>query len=1428
MINFLRVCLTSFILLTILPFAFSQNDQGNGKKIKIYNLEDALKAPEAQLISGENTPRNQYLPLNKIKTGAPFNLFSRNLLQDSSIKIVRSSDTRLPIFITTPANALLPANTNAKFKNTIVSETVKDLSFSYLKEISPITKMFDPINQFSISSIETDELGYSHIRMQEVFKGVKVYGGEVVIHLSKNGKGIGFNGSYDIIPANLNLIPKISVSNAIQNAIIDLSGKTPIQKFSAKQSKQLDYNSPIIDTVIYKKSLVDNYALTYHITIHPNILQRFEYFVDAQTGIILSSFESSCTIDGPRTSTAIDLNGVPRTINSYLTGSTYSLLDATKSMYKPTLVSGMIITGDMKNTYGANVNIDDITNTTNSWTNPTAVSAHFNAGVAFDYYMKNHSRNSIDGNGGNVLSVINVPDQTSGKAMDNATWNGKFISYGNGDLIFKPLAGSLDVAGHEMTHGVVQKTAGLEYRGQSGAINESMSDIFGCMMDSTNWTIGESILKNTTYFKSGAMRSLKDPHNGGKSLNDIGWQPNHMSEYYYGNEDEYGDGVHTNSGIPNYAFYLFANSNVGRYNASKIFYRALTNYLTKKSQFIDLRLAVIQAAKELFPNTNADIQAAASFDAVGILDATSQKSNTSKTISPNPGNGFLLSINTDLSNFNGIYRSYNSGTGLTPLAGKVANNKISITDNGQYGVYIGTDKKMYSIVTNPASTPTISVIQSQPIWSNVVVSKDGKRIAAVTSNSDTSIWMYDFSKTKWFRFKLYSPTFTEGVKAQGPVFADGLDWDHNGEYIIYDCFNSLKKSTGASAIENWDINGIHVWDLAADSAADGSIYKVFDLSDGENVGNPSLSKNSPYIMAFDYLNTTTNEYYVAGYNFEFDEVGAIFKNNTYSYPSYNRTDDTLAFTSIDANSKYIISTIKLNSDKISSSSLTANKLLSTSKWPTYYAVGTRSYVTPPTPSIAIIGSTSVCAGSKVMLKSSSNSGNQWYLNGVALKDSVAATIHASVSGSYTVITTQGTLSSDASTSVQVTIKSLPAVPIITSSGSVTFCIGGNVMLSSSSGVGNQWYKDGLIVNGAVNTTYSVNTSGTYSVITTVNGCSSAQSTATTVTVSPKPSAPVTSALSVCEAAAVSALSATASSGNSLRWYGTSATGGTASTSAPTASSSVAGITNYYVTQISTQGCESDRSILVFTVNPKPSVPVTVASAVCIGGAVSALSATAINNNSLRWYGTNATGGTASTSAPTVSSSVIGVTNFYVSQVNAIGCESDRSLLKHTVNPLPAKPVINWSGVQFSTSATGVNYQWLLNGAVISGATAAIHKPLNIGDFKLRITDLNGCINVSDSFKLVVTAIANLVTTPSSNIATIYPNPASTQVVLEFATLPTINLSFQIVSQSGKVLSTTIGRNKVNIIDVSDLRAGNYFINVIGKKYDQIKKVLIKK
>jgi Zn-dependent metalloprotease len=98
------------------------------------------------------------------------------------------------------------------------------------------------------------------------------------------------------------------------------------------------------------------------------------------------------------------------------------------------------------------------------------VSAHYNAGQAFEYFRNTFNRNSINGSGGNVISIINVTDENDGN-MDNAFWSQTAMYYGNGDVAFQQLARGLDAAGHEMSHGVIDNTANLEYLSQSGALN---------------------------------------------------------------------------------------------------------------------------------------------------------------------------------------------------------------------------------------------------------------------------------------------------------------------------------------------------------------------------------------------------------------------------------------------------------------------------------------------------------------------------------------------------------------------------------------------------------------------------------------------------------------------------------------------------------------------------------------------------------------------------------------------------------------------------------------------------------------------------------------------------------------------------------------------------------------------------------------------
>ncbi len=143
--------------------------------------------------------------------------------------------------------------------------------------------------------------------------------------------------------------------------------------------------------------------------------------------------------------------------------------------------------------------------------------------------------------------------------MDNAFWSGTFIAYGDGAEAFDPLAEGLDVAAHEMSHGVIQHTVNLEYRNQSGALNESMADVFGVMVDRGDWRLGEDVVRSRQFFASGALRDMADPHNG-VSQGRNGWQPAHMDEFRDLPLSADNGGVHLNSGIPNRACFLIAEA----------------------------------------------------------------------------------------------------------------------------------------------------------------------------------------------------------------------------------------------------------------------------------------------------------------------------------------------------------------------------------------------------------------------------------------------------------------------------------------------------------------------------------------------------------------------------------------------------------------------------------------------------------------------------------------------------------------------------------------------------------------------------------------------------------------------------------------------------------------------------------------------------
>jgi bacillolysin len=777
------------------------------------------------------------------------------------------------------------------------------------------------------------------VRLSQHYKNIPVHGAEVVLHVNASGEGESFNGNYYAIEAEIDVVPALSKQSAVEKVNAHLSRKAPLRPLTADERKLVQYEQPEATLCIYQdKGLVKTFVLAYHVVSSPSVQHRWEHFVDAATGNILHQFESTCSADGPATTNAVDLNGVSQTVKTYLKGATYFMVDTSRPMFNgassvlPDEPVGGIMTIDMKNTFGENASVSHITSATNTWSSAKTVSAHFNAGVAYDYFRTKHNRNSIDGNGGTIYSIVNVPDET-GQPLDNAYWNGKFISYGNGNTAFKSMAGSLDVAGHEMTHGVVENTANLEYQGESGAINESMADIFGAMMDPADWLIGEDIVKLSA-FPSGALRSLSDPHNGGTSLSNLGYQPSHMNEAYQGSEDN--GGVHINSGIPNNAFYRYATA-ITRDKAAAVFYKALDDYLTKSSRFIDLRLAVIKAAGDLYgASSNEATQAGIAFDAVGI--GSGQAGNYTEVLTGNPGTEFLLVYNTDTGDANTLYRTSLDGATITALSKTSFISRPSITDDGTAAVFVGSDNKIHALNTAPGSTADEVILQDQAIWSNVVISKGGTKLAAVTTDATPFIHVYDFASESWAEFELYNPTYSD-VSSGGPAYADALEWDYTGELLVYDCFNTIPNNDGTD-ITYWDVNFIRVWDNEQKDFSDGTISKLFSsLPDGVSIGNPSFSKNSPNIIAFDYFDIEGDEYVVLGCNIETNEVNVIASNTTLGWPTFNKSDTRIAFTSHDGTA-YSTQYIVLNSDKISSSQTAVGMFLDT-KWPVYFALGDR-------------------------------------------------------------------------------------------------------------------------------------------------------------------------------------------------------------------------------------------------------------------------------------------------------------------------------------------------------------------------------------------------------------------------------------------------------------------------------------------------------
>lgn len=472
-------------------------------------------------------------------------------------------------------------------KNITMKVTSESQAVKALKELPDSENVKKNYKDYDVVNQTKDAKGFTHYTLQPKVGDSHAPDKEVKVHTNAQGKVVLVNGDTDakkVSPTNSASISKEQAADKAFSAVnIDRSkAKNLGEKVINKNNLEIDGN---------KNRYVYNIKL---ITVEPKIAS-WNVKVDAETGEVVE--KTNLIQEAATTGKGKGVLGDEKDININSTDDGYTLQDLT---HKGKLTA-YNADGD-----AANYNIiKDSDRNFDDDDQAAGVDANYYAKDVYDFYKDKFGRESYDNNGSPINSIAHANSYQGSDNTNNAAWVGDKMIYGDGDgKTFTALSGANDVVAHEITHGVTQETANLTYSNQSGALNESFSDVFGYFVDNEDFEMGEDVY---TPGKSGdALRSLSDPEKYG--------QPANMSDYVNTSSDN--GGVHTNSGIPNKAAYNTVKS-IGNEKSEQIYYRALTEYLTSNSDFQDAREALIQSAKDLYDDETAD-QVAEAWDAVGV------------------------------------------------------------------------------------------------------------------------------------------------------------------------------------------------------------------------------------------------------------------------------------------------------------------------------------------------------------------------------------------------------------------------------------------------------------------------------------------------------------------------------------------------------------------------------------------------------------------------------------------------------------------------------------------------------------------------------------------------------------------------------------------------------------------------------------------
>ena len=660
------------------------------------------------------------------------------------------------------------SGSNSLVAQSVFQGTYSQRSLAVMDNLAPLYRLKSAKQEFrSKQNEESDHLGYRHQRLDQVHQGIPVVGGDVSVHFDPQNNPYQVNGKY-IPDLTLSVTPSISANQAVDAAKSD---------FIANKGAAADAIALVSgpDLVVY--ALGDNPVLAYQIVIRTRSDNTWKYWIDAQSGVVVRSVSTVCKIAAPTKTggTAATLTGTRSageggavvSFAGWSQNGVYYMYDPSNYYYlwnannsatataptTPTLDAVQAIADSAiadstspAGTAGLVANFTDPTTyayrSTTNWgtTDPTEVSIAVNMSKVFEYYRIVHNRNGVNGANGAAGKAVAAVVHFDSKYV-NAYWDGTAMYFGDGDNVQSNSLGVLDVCAHELTHGVTEFSANLNYQDESGALNESFSDVMGETVEFYTQPDGRAAYPNDTpgaadwklgedcWLEGSCLRDMRNPAST-VTMNSGYQQPTKVGGTLWQNyktDTSDNGGVHQNSGPQNFFYYLLCDggsgtndglsysvTGIGINNARLVAYRALTVYCTTTTDYKGARDAWVSAANDL--NTAWVPSVKAAWNAVGVLgtspvitSATSVRGAVSSNLSYQ-----IAATQTPISFAatglpTGV--TVNSGTGLisgTPTVAGTFNVSISATNSD------GTGTASLQIVILPADTAVSSIASFNP------------------------------------------------------------------------------------------------------------------------------------------------------------------------------------------------------------------------------------------------------------------------------------------------------------------------------------------------------------------------------------------------------------------------------------------------------------------------------------------------------------------------------------------------------------------------------------------------------------------------------------------------------------------------------------------------------------------------------------------